>query len=417
MTLSIIICVYNTDKDYLDRCLHSLTESTLGYPTMINRPDIDYEIIFIDDGSSIDYSDLCEKYRVKYTKTENQGIFSARALGVELATGDYIAFCDSDDTVSFNYHLPMLLKAESEGADIVINDWAFHTAKARYYCKRDSTICRDLSLSGGEVILAFMAQRGFMHSYYVLWNKIYRASVLKGAIKACRGGLGELRGFSYSEDALINFFAHLSAKKLVNIHTGYYFYRIHDSQTVSVASEDKLKSHIECMSKTLDIMECEIEKREDKDSLIPHLFAWREYMSRSHYSHARASRYLSLYPIIKERYKVKRLKKAPFSDGRAYHRNTLIGSNIEEIDELLLQVWLGKCTAIRQPKKHSYAYRALSFMRLVGIQFTIDTCAIKIPKEKISLKRKILLNPLVYNLGMLLFPKGSKIRAFLKRKV
>ena len=108
MKLSIIICVYNTDYDYLDKCLTSLTRSTLGNATMLKDEKIEYEIIFVDDGSSKDYTSLVEKYGVRYTKTENQGIFLARALGISLATGDYIAFCDSDDTVSFNYHLPML---------------------------------------------------------------------------------------------------------------------------------------------------------------------------------------------------------------------------------------------------------------------------------------------------------------------
>ncbi len=418
MKLSIIICVYNTDKDYLDRCLYSLTNSTLGYAKGCGRDDIDYEIIFIDDGSSIDYTDLLAKYSVSYTKTENQGIFSARALGVSLATGDYIAFCDSDDTVSFNYHLPMLLKAEEKDADIVINDWSFHTEKARYYCKNDSTIKESLSLLGDEVITRFMAQAGREHSYYVLWNKIYKSAILKGAIDKCREYIENIKSFSYSEDALINFFVHSLAKSLENVHTGWYFYRIHDSQTVSVASEEKLLSHIKCMTKTLDIMEWEILKRENNDSLISYLNSWREYMSRSHYSHARANGYTSLYPVIAESYKVKKLKKARYSDGKAYHKNKLIGMNIEDIDNALLEIWKKCGETLKKIVKGSYAYHSIAFMKSVGIKINLDKNAkLEIPKESISLKRRILLHPLVYNLGMLLFPKGSKIRAFLKRKI
>lgn len=417
MKLSIIICVYNTDKTYLDRCLYSLTNSTLGYAENFISDDVEYEIIFIDDGSSVDYTDLLAKYSVNYTKTENQGIFSARALGVSLATGDYIAFCDSDDTVSFNYHLPMLLKAKKRDADIVINDWAFHTAKARYYCKNDSTIKENLSLSKDAVITKFMEQAGREHSYYVLWNKIYKSAILKGAIDKCREYIENIKSFSYSEDALINFFAHSLAQSLENVHTGWYFYRIHDNQTVSVASESKLLSHIKCMTKTLDIMEEEILKRENSNSLISYLNSWREYMSRSHYSHARANGYTSLFPVIREDYKIEKLRKARYSDGKAYHKNKLIGMNIEDIDNSLLEIFRGDSVVIAPPKRKSYAERTLAYMKGVGIPFWVDKWGIKIPKEKISLKRKILLNPLVYNLGMLLFPKGSKIRAFLKRKV
>ena len=48
MKLSVIICVYNTEKQYFEECLKSIRKSTLK----------DYEILVIDDGSNIDYSDV-----------------------------------------------------------------------------------------------------------------------------------------------------------------------------------------------------------------------------------------------------------------------------------------------------------------------------------------------------------------------
>ena len=184
MKLSIVICVYNTDKGYFDTCLKSLTESTLSNTAICGRRDLSYEIVVVDDGSSIDYTEIISKYpAITYTKTENRGIFRARATGVELASGDLIAFCDSDDTVSYNYHLPMVLATDRTGADIVINDWAFHSARARYCCQADSTISTDIEKTGEDVLLAFTAQRGREHSYYVLWNKVYSAAVLRAATR------------------------------------------------------------------------------------------------------------------------------------------------------------------------------------------------------------------------------------------
>ena len=199
MKLTIIICAYNTDHAYLDECLHSLTHSTLASASLCGRDDVCYEILMIDDGSEVDYSDLVQKYGVRYVKTENRGIFAARALGVELADGDYVTFCDSDDTVSSNYHLPMLLAAEASGADIVINDWAFHSRSTRYYCGADSTINSDISISGDHVLLAFTAQEGREHSYYVLWNKIYSSSVLKSALLSAKDASRGVERFNYSE--------------------------------------------------------------------------------------------------------------------------------------------------------------------------------------------------------------------------
>ena len=135
MKLSIIICVYNTPREIFEGCLRSLQKSTL----FADGGKHGTEIIAVDDGSSTDYSDLIEKYGIRYTRTENRGIFSARALGISLATGEYVAFVDSDDTVSFDYHAPMIEKADVSGADIIINDWAYHTDSSRYFTDADST--------------------------------------------------------------------------------------------------------------------------------------------------------------------------------------------------------------------------------------------------------------------------------------
>ena len=119
MKLSLIVCLYNTPKSYFSECLHSIKNSTLKTE--------DYEILVIDDGSTENYSDVINEYGARVIKTENRGIFRARLLGIEEAQGDYISFVDSDDTVSFNYHFPMLLHAEENDLDVCFNDWAFHT--------------------------------------------------------------------------------------------------------------------------------------------------------------------------------------------------------------------------------------------------------------------------------------------------
>ncbi len=412
MKLTIIICVYNTDTGYLDQCLTSLRAQTVFHADVIGREDISTELLLIDDGSSIDYSELVERHGVRYVKTENRGIFAARALGVELATGDYVAFCDSDDTVSFNYHLPMLLCASESGADIVMNDWAFHTARGRYYCAADSSISKTLEVTGNDVLERFTAQRGREHSYYVLWNKLYSLPLLKAAVGAARDATQGGVGFSYSEDALINFFAFKNAKKAKNIHTGYYFYRIHDSQSVNVVSEEKLRSQIKSMSTTLDIMSEGISQNQKK--IVDDINEWRAYMSRSHYSHAKAGKYTALFPYIQEAYGVEKLKKATGSDGRAYSNNVLLGDNFSETDEILLSIWKSGGGAVSLCKGCDYARASLEFMANQGLNIEYGD-GVKIATPTVPLKKKILFNKTVYKLGMLIFKKGSKARAFLKK--
>lgn len=89
--VSIIVPVYNT-KRYLVRCVESL----------INQTYNNIEIILIDDGSIDGSSEICEEYknvdnRIKVVHQKNAGVSAARNRGIEIASGDYITFCDSDD--------------------------------------------------------------------------------------------------------------------------------------------------------------------------------------------------------------------------------------------------------------------------------------------------------------------------------
>lgn len=418
MKLTIIICVYNTDRGYLDECLSSITRSTLATAEVCGRGDIGYEILMIDDGSDIDYSDLIEKHGVRCVKTENRGIFAARALGVELADGNYITFCDSDDTVTFNYHLPMLLAAESSGADIIINDWAFHSCSTRYYCGADSTISSDISLTGGDVLRAFTAQEGREHSYYVLWNKIYSASVLKAAMASAKKASEGVERFNYSEDALINFYAFKTAKKLQNLHTGYYFYRIHATQSVNVTSRERLKSQIDMMSLTINAMRDGCLGYEDENELISHVNEWAALISRTHYSYAKSAEFDDLFPYIKEKYSISSLSRSTMRDGEAYSRNRLLPDNFAQIDNALFSAWKTESASIKDLADIDYTRRALAFISdMRGASSTNESSFIIIPKAKTPLKKKIIYNHTIYKLGMCLFKKGGKLRAFLKKRI
>ena len=58
MKLSIVICVYNTSRPYFRECLEAIRSSTLSFS--------DYEILVVDDGSEVDYSDFIDKYKLRY---------------------------------------------------------------------------------------------------------------------------------------------------------------------------------------------------------------------------------------------------------------------------------------------------------------------------------------------------------------
>ena len=93
--VSVIIPVYNTEK-YLEKCLDSVVNQTLK----------DIEIILVDDGSTDNSSAILDKYkeidkRITVIKQENSGAAIARNNAIEIATGDFLYFMDSDDYVDY----------------------------------------------------------------------------------------------------------------------------------------------------------------------------------------------------------------------------------------------------------------------------------------------------------------------------
>lgn len=109
--VSVIVPVYNT-KAYIKRCVDSLLNQTYS----------DMEIILIDNGSTDGCSEICDRYaneykRVKTYHVKNAGVSNARNIGIENATGEFIAFCDSDDyslTTAIEHMTDMLIKNEKD---------------------------------------------------------------------------------------------------------------------------------------------------------------------------------------------------------------------------------------------------------------------------------------------------------------
>ena len=91
--ISVIVPVYNVSV-YLRKCIESIRNSTY----------INLEIILVDDGSTDDSGNICDHYekiddRITVIHKKNGGLSSARNAGLDIATGLYISFIDSDDYI------------------------------------------------------------------------------------------------------------------------------------------------------------------------------------------------------------------------------------------------------------------------------------------------------------------------------
>lgn len=120
--VSIIVPIYNVEK-YLDRCMQSLLGQTLK----------DIEIIMVDDGSPDNCPKMCDEYakkdeRVKVIHKKNAGLGMARNSGLDIATGEYVAFVDSDDYVDISAYERMYESVKRLNADAVFSGIKTETA-------------------------------------------------------------------------------------------------------------------------------------------------------------------------------------------------------------------------------------------------------------------------------------------------
>ena len=115
--VSVIVPVYNVEK-YIARCLNSLVNQTLD----------DLEIIVVNDGSKDNSEQIIKQFKkdyknIIYVKKENGGLSSARNFGLIYATGEYVAFLDSDDYVDRSLYKKMYEKAKETNSDYVECDF------------------------------------------------------------------------------------------------------------------------------------------------------------------------------------------------------------------------------------------------------------------------------------------------------
>jgi len=194
--ISIIIPVYNTPVDCLQRCLNSIRE----------QPYKDYELLLINDGSQPALSDayvaLAKEYHSQIYSQTNAGVSAARNLGVEHALGDYLTFIDADDIILPDF-LPHAAALASEGNyDIIIG--SIQDTEKHF---NQSFTASDVLLNQSnitELESALLGARGHdficnQSIFYLLGSscgRLYKSALLKDARYQI--------GLKYSEDQLFN---------------------------------------------------------------------------------------------------------------------------------------------------------------------------------------------------------------------
>ena len=151
-------------EKYLKKCIDSI----------INQTYKNIEIILVDDGSSDNCGKICDEYakkdeRIKVIHKKNGGLSDARNSGLDIATGEYICFVDSDDHISNTYVEKLLSAALKNHADIVACNFLYIDEKDRTWIKKEK---KEKLYSSSEAIKDIFTTS--QNTEIMVWNKIYK---------------------------------------------------------------------------------------------------------------------------------------------------------------------------------------------------------------------------------------------------
>lgn len=228
--ISVIVPVYKTEK-YLDHCVESI----------VNQTYQNLEIILIDDGSPDSCPAMCDAWaakdsRIKVIHKENGGLSDARNAGMVAATGEYIAFVDSDDRIHPRFLECLYDAIISHGADIAACDIRFVNPGD---VVSDETVESESALYTVEQAIETLTNGVRFRA--VAWNKLYRAELLQGEFFPVD---------KYHEDEFFTYQILDKAHCLAYVDAQLYYYLQRPGsimQTVSVKHLDLLDAYLERM--------------------------------------------------------------------------------------------------------------------------------------------------------------------------
>ena len=237
--VTLIIPVYNAAR-YLRRCLDSVLEQDFA----------DMEVLVLNDGSrdrSLEISREYEKKdsRIRVVDKENTGVSDTRNRGMQLAEGKYLQFMDSDDWLTPDATSSLVQAAEEDDCDLVIAD--FYRVNGAHYAEKKHI--RTTHVMGREEFALEMADDPSDYYYGVMWNKLYRRSVVEEHGLACDTSL------NWCEDFLFNLRFIRYGDRFRAIQKPIYYYMKRRGSLVSTESisVDAVKLRFELLERYKDL--------------------------------------------------------------------------------------------------------------------------------------------------------------------
>lgn len=221
--ISVIIPAYNIET-YLPRCLESILTQTYR----------DLEIVLVDDGSTDLTGAICDEYarrdsRIVVIHKENGGVSSARNLGLDRATGEYIAFVDGDDILHRDYFLVLLENAVKHNSDISVCrlEMISTDGERRVNCSLETG-----KIEKVKILEGFFFDENIKEIMYGPYNKLFRTDVV---------GTTRFKNYRLGEDLLFVFMILDRCTRIYfDEYVGYSYIRREGSATKSDFSKARL---------------------------------------------------------------------------------------------------------------------------------------------------------------------------------
>ena len=264
--ISVITPIYKTEQ-YLDKCLTALVNQTL--------PDI--EFVWVDNGASDECRNIIAKYADKHQHIkvvhllQNKGYGGAMNAGLEVATGDYIGFCDSDDWVDTDYFEKLYNAATQNNADIAFTEYLLEYPDKQKKSEHITNLQIAESVSEKVNVLKDGA----------IWDKIFKRSLLnENNIRFPE------HSTSYFEDNLLLFPAAMYANKIVLINTtNYHYWQRENSVVHNNKNYDEMLSYcVDVIKNLIDFTEKQNYTTTEKQNIVNFFnrsFPWRGVFKKS----------------------------------------------------------------------------------------------------------------------------------------
>ncbi|MCR5216291.1 MAG: glycosyltransferase [Lachnospiraceae bacterium] len=231
-TVSIIVPIYNAQKS-LRRCVDSILKQEYK----------DFEVWLMDDGSKDESGAICDSYaamdpRVHVIHKENSGVSDTRNQALSLATGEFIQFLDADDFITPEATRYLVNAAQEHEVDMVIAD--FYRVVGENLSHKGSI--DDQGVLSREEFADQMAKGPADFYYGVLWNKLFRRSIIEEfAIRMDEN-------LNWCEDFIFNMEYILHVKNVYVLRTPIYYYVKTEgslvSQGMSISATVRMKLNV-----------------------------------------------------------------------------------------------------------------------------------------------------------------------------